>query len=288
MTSGTDLLRIEELAIGISLQVAQIEAVKNASLRILPGKVTALVGESGSGKSVIAQAIMGILPQVAQITRGRILFSDPQTPGTVTDIVKLRRDSPEMRALQARRIAMIFQEPMTALSPLHTIGNQIGEVLHVHEKVTKAEVREQTEDMLAMVGFPHPARAYRMYPFELSGGLRQRAVIAMALFGMLPGRAQVPGAVQAARDIQQAVKALRGSRFSHHKELKGVGIGMASGFVALGIVGTSTRRSFSAIGHTVNLAARLESQAQPGQLLVDENCYSRLGSLKKHFTQVTR
>ena len=181
MTSGTDLLRIEELAIGISLQVAQIEAVKNASLRILPGKVTALVGESGSGKSVIAQAIMGILPQVAQITRGRILFSDPQTPGTVTDIVKLRRDSPEMRALQARRIAMIFQEPMTALSPLHTIGNQIGEVLHVHEKVTKAEVREQTEDMLAMVGFPHPARAYRMYPFELSGGLRQRAVIAMAL-----------------------------------------------------------------------------------------------------------
>lgn len=109
----------------------------------------------------------------------------------------------------------------------------------------------------------------------------------MALSGMLPGRAQVPGAVQAARDIQQAVKALRGSRFSHHKELKGVGIGMASGFVALGIVGTSTRRSFSAIGHTVNPAARLESQAQPGQLLVDENCYSRLGSLKNHFTQVT-
>ncbi len=181
MTSGTDLLRIEDLAIGISLHVGKIEAVKNASLRILGGKVTALVGESGSGKSVIAQAIMGILPPVAQITRGRILFSDPETPGTTIDIAKVERDSAEMRALQARRMAMIFQEPMTALSPLHTIGNQIGETLHIHENLTRAEVRERTEDMLKLVGFPDPARAYRMYPFELSGGLRQRAVIAMAL-----------------------------------------------------------------------------------------------------------
>ena len=176
----SDLLRIEDLGIGISLQIGQLEAVKSASLRILPGKVTALVGESGSGKSVIAQAIMGILPPVARITRGRILFSDPQSGGT-TDLVKLDRGGEAYRTIRGQRISMIFQEPMTALSPLHTIGDQIGETLKVHSSHSAAEVRRQTEEMLELVGFPDPKRAFGMYPFELSGGLRQRAVIAMAL-----------------------------------------------------------------------------------------------------------
>jgi peptide/nickel transport system ATP-binding protein len=181
MQAKTDLLRIEDLGIAISLQLGQIDAVRSASLRVLPGKVTALVGESGSGKSVIAQAVMGILPQVARIAKGRILFSDPATPGTTIDLAELQRDSAEFRALRGKRIAMIFQEPMTALSPLHTIGNQIGETLKIHSGASKSEVRTRTEEMLELVGFPNPKRAYGMYPFELSGGLRQRAVIAMAL-----------------------------------------------------------------------------------------------------------
>ena len=181
MQADTDLLRIEDLGIAISLQLGQIDAVTSASLRVLPGKVTALVGESGSGKSVIAQAVMGILPQVARITKGRILFSDPAVPGASINLADLPRNSAEFRALRGRRIAMIFQEPMTALSPLHTIGNQIGETLQIHSGGSKSEVRAHTEEMLELVGFANPKRAYNMYSFELSGGLRQRAVIAMAL-----------------------------------------------------------------------------------------------------------
>src|SRR5436305_13802902 len=118
---STDLWRIEDLGVGMSLQIGQIEAVRSASLRVLPGKVTALVGESGSGKSVLAHAVMGILPRVARITKGRILFRDPESPGPARDLARLSRDSEEFRALRGRRIGMVFQEPMTALAPLHSI-----------------------------------------------------------------------------------------------------------------------------------------------------------------------
>ncbi len=181
MTSSTDLLRIENLRVRIKLQSAHIEPVKGASLRILPGKVTALVGESGSGKSIIAQAIMGILPPVASITGGRILFSDPQSGEPPIDLASLDSRSERYRAIRGHRAAMIFQEPMTALSPLHTIGDQIGETLRIHSDLPAAEVRRRTEEIIELVGIPDPGRAYDKYPFELSGGLRQRAVIAMAL-----------------------------------------------------------------------------------------------------------
>ena len=179
MSSGADLLRIEDLGISFAIVGGPVHAVKGASLRILPGKVTALVGESGSGKSVISQAVMGILPNTARI-RGKILFNDPLT-GLTSDIMALPRDGEAIRALRGQRIGKIFQEPMTSLSPLHTIGNQIGEVLTIHTDMSKAEIRARTEEMLGLVGFPNPKRAYDMYPFELSGGLRQRAMIAMAL-----------------------------------------------------------------------------------------------------------
>jgi peptide/nickel transport system ATP-binding protein len=130
MASGTDLLRIEDLSITFALLGGRIQAVRRANLRILPGKVTALVGESGSGKSVISQAVMGILPRSATVT-GRVLFTDPEN-GVTTDILKLSRDGPEIRALRGSRMGKIFQEPMTSLSPLHTVGNQIGEVLKIH------------------------------------------------------------------------------------------------------------------------------------------------------------
>ena len=180
MNSSADLLRIEDLGISFAIIGGPIHAVRRANLRVLPGKVTALVGESGSGKSVISQAVMGILPKSAHV-RGRILFSDPEFPGRTADILQMPRDGPEIRALRGSRIGKIFQEPMTSLSPLHTIGNQVSEVLQIHADMSATERRERTEDMLGLVGFPNPHRAYDMYPFELSGGLRQRAMIAMAL-----------------------------------------------------------------------------------------------------------
>jgi peptide/nickel transport system ATP-binding protein len=176
-----DLLRIEDLRIAIAIQRTSLQVVKGASFRIPQGKTVALVGESGSGKSIIAQSILGILPRVARITGGRILFRDPAADGAEVDIAALDPESQRMRSLRGGRIAMIFQEPMTSLSPLHRIGDQVEEALVLHRDIPRRDARSTTEDMLKLVGFPDPARAYDMYPMELSGGLRQRAMIAMAL-----------------------------------------------------------------------------------------------------------
>ena len=176
-----DILSIRNLTVGFDIHDSFIIAVDDVSLSIRRGGTMAVVGESGSGKSTIAQAIMGILPKVAKISGGEILFHDPAKQGATTDIVKLQRDGPAMRAIRGGRISIIFQEPMTSLSPLHTVGNQVGEALHLHRKMGKAEGRELTIETLRLVGFPDPPGAYRAYPFELSGGMRQRAMIAMAL-----------------------------------------------------------------------------------------------------------
>ena len=175
-----DLLRIENLAVRFPLPGGHIDAVKGASLRVLPGKVTALVGESGSGKSVISQVIMGLQPENATVS-GRVLFTDPAEPDTVHDIVTLPHDGRKIRSIRGRRIGMIFQEPMTSFSPLHTIGNQITELLQQHTLLSPKEQRAKCEDMLGLVGFDHPDKVFDMYSFELSGGMRQRAMIAMAL-----------------------------------------------------------------------------------------------------------
>ena len=176
-----DLLTVEDLRIGFRMMEGSVEAVKGVSFRVPPGGTVALVGESGSGKSVISQAIMGILPKAADITGGSIVFNDPRVENSSVDIAKLDRDGAAMRSIRGGRISIIFQEPMTALSPLHTVGNQIGEAVELHRNCSAAEVQDLSRDMLRMVGFPDPDRALRTYPFELSGGLRQRAMIAMAL-----------------------------------------------------------------------------------------------------------
>jgi peptide/nickel transport system ATP-binding protein len=183
---GPDLLRVNDLHVHFHTPAGIVEAVRGASFRVRPGATVAIVGESGSGKSVISQAIMGILPRIGRIARGEIPFSDPRSanqgqPGTTLDIAALPADGPEMRAIRGGSISIIFQEPMTSLSPLHTIGNQVGEALRLHRDVTAAEARDLTAEMLRMVGFPNPVKALKTYPFELSGGLRQRAMIAMAL-----------------------------------------------------------------------------------------------------------
>jgi peptide/nickel transport system ATP-binding protein len=176
-----DLLRVENLRVSFSLPEGKLEAVRGVSFRVRRGSTVALVGESGSGKSVVSQAIMGILPKSAMIDGGKILFADPDADGAVTDIAALLPDSATMRDIRGGRISIVFQEPMTSLSAVHTVGNQIGEALHLHRKVSASQGRDLVVDILRLVGFPDPARAYDTYPFELSGGLRQRAVIAMAL-----------------------------------------------------------------------------------------------------------
>src|SRR4051794_27299473 len=177
----TDLLQVRDLHVRFAAPGGFIRAVTGVSFRVRPQSIVALVGESGSGKSVVSQTILRILPRSGLITRGEVLFADPRHDGKVVDIAKLPSDGPEMRAIRGGRISIIFQEPMTSLSPLHTIGDQVGEALRLHRPVTSVEATELTADMLRLVGFPDPKRALRSYPFELSGGLRQRAMIAMAL-----------------------------------------------------------------------------------------------------------
>src|SRR3974390_2131441 len=177
----TDLLAVRDLHVRFSSPGGFIRAVSGVSFRVRPRSTVALVGESGSGKSVVSQTILRILPRSGVITRGEILFTDPRLDGEVVDLLKLPDNGAEMRAIRGGRISIIFQEPMTSLSPVHTIGNQVSEALRLHRQVSAEQASELTEEMLRLVGFPDPKRALRSYPFELSGGLRQRAMIAMAL-----------------------------------------------------------------------------------------------------------
>jgi len=182
------LLEINNLAVHFNLHRAGVvEAVRGVSFSVPRGATLALVGESGSGKSVIAQAIMGILPTVAHIHSGHIRFFDPDTkghPGADSKGIDLAGEDPDgrvMREIRGARISMIFQEPMTSFSPLHTIGDQICEAVRLHQRVDQPQARVLARAALDQVGIPNPAQAIDTYPFELSGGLRQRAMIAMAL-----------------------------------------------------------------------------------------------------------
>jgi peptide/nickel transport system ATP-binding protein len=177
----TDLLQVRDLHVRFAAPGGFIRAVTGVSFRVRAKSIVALVGESGSGKSVVSQTLLRILPRSGVISQGEILFADPLLGGNVVDIGKLSSDSAQMRAIRGGRISIIFQEPMTSLSPLHTVGDQVSEALRLHRTVTSAQAEELTEEMLRLVGFPNPRRALRNYPFELSGGLRQRAMIAMAL-----------------------------------------------------------------------------------------------------------
>lgn len=177
-----DLLRIEDLTVAFELPAGQLRAVDGVSFRVPRGKIVALVGESGSGKTVIGQSITGLLPRNGHILAGKILFDHDEDEATPRiDLAKLARNGAPMRALRGRYMSVIFQEPMSALSPLHRIGDQVSENLSQHLRLSTKERRARAVDMLRLTGFPNPERAYRAYPFELSGGLRQRAMIAMAL-----------------------------------------------------------------------------------------------------------
>jgi len=176
-----DVLTVRDLRVGFHIHGTMVTAVDGVTFSVREGSTVALVGESGSGKSTVAQSVMGILPKVGRIEGGEILFRDPRnTEGTI-DIAKLDRDGRRMRAIRGGQISIIFQEPMTSLSPVHTIGDQVDEALLLHRDVDRAAGRELTLETLRLVGFPDPLGAYNAYSFELSGGMRQRAMIAMAL-----------------------------------------------------------------------------------------------------------
>ena len=177
----TNVLRVRDLAVEFQAPEGVIRAVDGVSFTIPKGKTVALVGESGSGKTVVSQTILRILPRSAQVTGGEVLFFDPEHPGSFVDITRLPRNGRDMRMIRGGRISIIFQEPMTSLSPLHTIGDQISEAVLQHQPVSRKAALDMSADMLRMVSFPDYARAIHKYPFELSGGLRQRAMIAMAL-----------------------------------------------------------------------------------------------------------
>jgi peptide/nickel transport system ATP-binding protein len=178
MTLSLPALSIDGLSIGFASGPNIVPVVRTVSMQVPRGKTMALVGESGSGKTTIAQAIMGLLPHQARITAGDIWIAGDQGR---QNVAALAPNSRAMRDLRGGKIGMVFQEPSAALSPVYTIGNLLIESARTHLPLTPQEAREKAVDMLARVGFDRPVQAMERYPFELSGGLRQRAMVAAAL-----------------------------------------------------------------------------------------------------------
>ena len=166
------LLQVKSLCTSFFTDAGEVRAVDHVSFSVEPGKLMGIVGESGSGKTATVLSIMRLLPELARITDGEILFEGK-------DLLKL--PEPEMRAMRGSRIAMIFQEPMTSLNPVFTIGSQVGEAIRLHQHTTRHETRNRVIEALRMVGIADPERRIDDYPHQLSGGMRQRVMIAMAL-----------------------------------------------------------------------------------------------------------
>ena len=166
------LLEVKDLRTSFFNSKGELRVVDGVSFTVAPGRLTGIVGESGSGKTISVLSIMRLLPEGARIMGGSILFDG-------VELLKLSER--EMRAIRGARIAMIFQEPMTSLNPVFTIGNQIGEAIRLHQRTNRKETRARTLAALQMVGIAAPERRIDDYPHQLSGGMRQRVMIAMAL-----------------------------------------------------------------------------------------------------------
>ena len=169
----TELLRVNQLKTRFNVGKKSITAVDGISFSMEEGETLAIVGESGSGKSVTALSILRLVPKPpGEIVGGEVFFG-------ALDLLKATDD--EMRGIRGNRISMIFQEPMTSLNPAYTIGNQISEVLQLHQKMKKKQAIEKTIEMLRLIDIPLPEERIKSYPHQLSGGMRQRVMIAMAL-----------------------------------------------------------------------------------------------------------
>jgi peptide/nickel transport system ATP-binding protein len=173
MSDPSALLEMEDL----SLFYGQVPALDHVSLRLARGESLVVVGESGSGKSTLALAVMRLLPRTAHVATGRIGFTDAAR--TRHDLTTA--DAATLQRLRGREMGMIFQEPMTSLNPVYRVGEQITEALRYHENLPRAALRRRAADLLGHLGVPDPERRMEAYPHELSGGLRQRVMIAIAL-----------------------------------------------------------------------------------------------------------
>ncbi len=165
-------LSVRNLTIDLPANMDRKHAIEDVSFDLVPGQILCVIGESGSGKSVTANAVMGLLPKVIRISNGSIRVGDMTLPGTKPS---------DLRGMRGRVVSMIFQDPLSALNPLMTVGDQVAEVMAAHGVGTKASRRARALELLTEVGLPDPALMIHQYPFRLSGGQRQRVMIAMAL-----------------------------------------------------------------------------------------------------------
>ena len=172
MSSSSPLLDIQNLQTHFGTIDGVVRAVEGVSFHINAGETLGVVGESGCGKSVTAMSILRLIPQPPGRMAGKILFKG-------TNLLDL--SEPEMQAIRGKDISMIFQEPMTSLNPVLTVGRQIGETVMLHEGLSARDAEQRAVEMLTLVGIPAPGRRVREYPHQLSGGMRQRVMIAMAL-----------------------------------------------------------------------------------------------------------
>ncbi len=173
INTNEPLLEMRGLRVMFPARKKYLSAVDGVDLTILPGEIVGVVGESGSGKSVMSQSILRLRDYDTAVKYdGEIIFEGQ-------DLLKL--DLSQMRDIRGNRIAVIFQDPLTSLSPVHTVGKQMTEVLRLHKQMSKADAMARCHELLSLTGIPDPARCLKQYPYELSGGMQQRVMIAMAL-----------------------------------------------------------------------------------------------------------
>jgi len=172
------ILRVDGLQTKFKVGNRNVHAVNDVSFELKRGTTLGIVGESGCGKSVTAHSIMQLLPKMGKITRGKIEYFGGDNP---VDITSYKRNSKEIRNIRGKDISMIFQDPMSVLNPVYTIGRQITENLMQHEKMSKKEARERVVKMLAELGIPIPEKRFDEYPHQFSGGMRQRVMIGIAM-----------------------------------------------------------------------------------------------------------
>jgi len=172
LSSVEPILQIKDLRTSFFIDRGEVKAVDGVTLDVPKGKTLGVVGESGCGKSVMALSILQLLEEPGKIVGGEILFNN---------VNLLQKSEKEMRDIRGNNISMIFQEPMTSLNPVYTIGEQISESYRVHQNMGKKDAYQKSLEMLRLVGIPSPEKRLHQYPYELSGGMRQRVMIAMAL-----------------------------------------------------------------------------------------------------------
>jgi peptide/nickel transport system ATP-binding protein len=180
LDNGDNVVRVEDLHVNFYTTLGVVKALNGVSFNIPRGKVLGVVGESGCGKSITGLSILQLVPHPGKMVSGKILFQEDRTQQPV-DLMQNDRHSQAMREIRGNQISMIFQEPMTSLNPCYTVGAQIEEAVLLHQTPDKAEARRRAIDILQKVGMPNPERIAGTFPHQLSGGMRQRAMIAMAL-----------------------------------------------------------------------------------------------------------